>query len=397
MSNNLKNAIIDSMNNVLESINCDPWMLDPGITYLNHGSFGARSLPVFEYQAELKRVFEASPVDFLDRQTELLVSARTTVSSFLGADVDGFGFVDNATTGIGCVLQSISFEKDDEILTSNLVYNGVRQLLKRVASDARCLYTECEIELPVKNQESILEVFFNAISRKTKLVVIDHVSSSSAIVFPVQEIIALCKEKGVLVVVDGAHAPGMLNLNIDELDADWYVGNLHKWVCAPIGAGFVYASPPQREKTHPMTVSHWYGQGFTQEFDWQGSKDISPWLASAKAVEWGAAIDWSKIRFHNHALATRMQHCLVESWGVEPLSPLNGSMIGSMATVPLPDSCPQTMAECSQLQDQLFTQYKIEVPVFELQGRGYLRVSAQLYSREDHVKQLQMAISQIIA
>ncbi len=367
-------------------------MLDPNITYLNHGSFGARVAEVFEYQQSLKREFELSPINFLDRQRYRIDEARDIIASFLGAEIQGFGFVDNATTGIGCVVQSIQFEPDDEILTTNLVYNGVRQLLTRVASAACCFYRELQIQFPLQSQNDLLQLITDAISSKTKLLVVDHVASASAIVFPVQEIAKICKEKGILLLVDGAHAPGMLDLHIDSIGADWYVGNLHKWICAPLSAGFVYASKPHRGTTHPMTISHWYNQGLTNEFDWQGTKDITPWLAAAKAVQWGSEIGWSQIQQHNHAFAVWSQKTLVATWNVEPLSPLDGSMLGSMVTVPLPATLPNEMDTCLAYGDHLYKKYQIEVPVFELQGRGVVRVSGQIYSREKHVKHLISAI-----
>jgi isopenicillin-N epimerase len=368
------------------------WMLDPNITYLNHGSFGARARSVFAHQHALKQELEASPVNFLDRQMSRLQAARETIAFFLGTDEEGFGFVDNATTGVGCVLQSIAFTPNDEIVATSLVYNGVRQLLTRTAKDAGCTYREIPIELPVQRSETLLDAVTRELTASTKLLVIDHVSSSSAIVFPVEEIVRFCKEKGVLVLVDGAHAPGMLALDIDSIGADWYIGNLHKWVCAPLGAGFVWASNATRLSTHPMTVSHWYGQGFANEFDWQGTKDITSWLTAAEAVRWGDSIGWGEMQRHNHELAVWMQQALVEEWGVVPLSPIDGSMLGNMATVPLPDWCPNKLEACFEFRDELFEKYKIEVPIFELQGRGVVRVSAQLYTRQTHLERLISAV-----
>ncbi|HIN84424.1 MAG TPA: aminotransferase class V-fold PLP-dependent enzyme [Phycisphaerales bacterium] len=367
-------------------------MLDPNITYLNHGSFGARVSEVFEYQQSLKRELELSPINFLDRQRYRIDEARNCISSFLGAEVEGFGFVDNATTGVGCVVQSIQIEPEDEILTTNLVYNGIRQLLTRIASDACCSYRELQVQFPLQSQNELLQLITDAISNKTKLLVVDHVASASAIVFPVKEIAKICKERGILLLVDGAHAPGMLDLHIDSIGADWYVGNLHKWICAPLSAGFVYTSEPHRDTTHPMTISHWYKQGITNEFNWQGTKDITPWLAAAKAVEWGSKIGWSRIQQHNHAFAVWMQKTLVATWNVEPLSPLDGSMLGSMVTVPLPDTLPNEMEACLAYRDYLYENYQIEVPIFELQGRGVVRLSGQLYSREEHLKRLISAV-----
>jgi len=393
MSNGFENRYSIAVSHDIQHIQTEPWMLDPNITYLNHGSFGARVVSVFDYQVALKSEMEASPVDFLDRHRDRLEESRGVVASFLGAEIDGFGFVDNATTGVGCVVNSVQFQKGDEILTTSLVYNGVRQLLKRVARDTGCSYREIEIALPVETSESLMQVVSDSITEQTKLLVIDHVASAAAIVLPVERIAQICKKMGVLVLVDGAHAPGMLEVDIERMGVDWYVGNLHKWVCAPLGAGFVWASEQHRGYTHPMTVSHNLGQGFSKEFDWQGTRDISAWLAAAKAVEWGNEIGWDLIRNHNHALVTWMQKALVDAWGVETLSPLDGSMLGNMATVRLPDWCPHVLDECLALRDEIYEKYQIEVPIFELQGHGVVRVSAQLYNRKDEIKRLLSAIS----
>ncbi len=397
MSNDFENRYSMTVSTEIKPIKTEPWMLDPSITYLNHGSFGARVVSVFDYQVALKRELEASPVDFLDRHRGRVEDARRVVASFLGANSAGFGFVDNATTGVGCVVNSIKFNQNDEILTTSLVYNGVRQLLRRVASDAGCSYREFPIDLPIHNAAEIVQLVSDAITNRTKLLVIDHVASAAAVVLPVHEIIQICRNKGVLVLVDGAHAPGMLDLNIENVGADWYVGNLHKWVCAPLGAGFVWASEEHHETTHPMTVSHPYEEGFVKEFDWQGTKDITPWLASAKAVEWGEEIGWQRIQEHNHALVTWMHRTLVETWNVEPLTPVDGSMIGNMATVRLPDKCPQEMEECLQFRDYIFEKNQIEVPFFELHGMGVVRLSAQLYTRQTNLENLIRAISDFLS
>jgi isopenicillin-N epimerase len=392
MSNDFEKRYSMAVNAEIEPIQTEPWMLNPDITYLNHGSFGARVASVFDYQIALKKELEASPVDFLDRNRGRLEEARNVVATFLGAEVAGFGFVDNATTGVGCVVNSMKFSQDDEILTTSLVYNGVRQLLSRISKDAGCAYREVPLVLPVHNDDAIVQLVSDALTPKTKLLVIDHVASAAAVVLPVQRIVQICMDKGVLVLVDGAHAPGMLDLTIESVGCDWYVGNLHKWVCAPLGAGFVWAKEEHRASTHPMTVSHRYEQGFTKEFDWQGTKDSTAWLAAAKAVEWGCEVGWERIRNHNHTLVTWMHMQLADAWGVEPLSPLGGSMLGNMATVRLPDWCPQEMDSCFAFRDHIYKKYNIEVPFFELQGSGYVRVSAQLYSRKNHLERLITAI-----
>ena len=380
------------MREVPEQISSAVWMLDPSIVYLNHGSFGARTEDTFNAQLEYKRLFELSPVDFLDRHLALIHEARSVVANFVGASVQGFGFVENATTGVGCVIRSLDLHDGDEILATNHVYNGVRQLLSHHCRSKNMLYREVDIPVPVVSSAEIISLIRKGITKHTKVLVVDHIASSSSIVFPVSEIVALCKEKGVFVLIDGAHAPGMLELNIDELQPDWYVGNLHKWVCAPLGAAFIWANETQRNKIHPMTISHGLDEGLHAEFDWQGTRDISAWLAAADAVRWGSAIGWSRIREHNHAFVLWMQEQLLETWGVAPLTPIDGSMLGSMATVQLPKGAPNTLNTCLALRDAIYEKYALEVPIFPIQGLGMLRISAQLYTKSTDLSTLVEAI-----
>jgi len=370
-------------------IETGPWMLDPGITYLNHGSFGARTCHVHEAQQQFKLEFETSPIQFLDRSREKLIGdARNVVSEFLGADPDGFGFVDNSTTGVGCVVQALDFASGDEILTTNHVYNGVRRLLSHHATRVGCTYRELEINMPVQNASEILSTIVNSFTAATKLLVVDHVASITSMIFPVAEIVNECNKRGISVLVDGAHVPGMLELDIDSIQADWYVGNLHKWVCAPVGAGFVWTNKTHRLRMHPLTVSHFLDTTYTAEFDWQGTKDISPWLAAATAIKWGEEIGWERIRSHNHQLAMWMHQKLIEALNVEPLTPLDGSLNGSMVSVQLPDCFPNTYEECDSLRDEIYTKFNIEVPVLEFSNRGLIRVSAQLYTKKGDIGQM---------
>jgi isopenicillin-N epimerase len=372
-----------------EPIDSGPWMLDPQITYLNHGSFGARTKQVFQSQQEFKKLFERSPIDFLDRSRhDLINETRDVVSSFLHCDPAGLGFVDNATTGVGCVVQSMECTPSDEILTTNHVYNGVRQLLSHHAQRTGCSYRELEIPLPVMDSNEILSTIVASFSSKTTLLVVDHVASITSIVFPIEEIIKECHKRDIKVLVDGAHAPGMLDVRIDSLNADWYVGNLHKWVCAPVGAGFVWTHEKHRGCTHPLTVSHFLNTNYTDEFDWQGTKDISPWLAAATAIQIGDSIGWDRIREHNHTLVTWMHQELLEGLSLDSIVPIDGSLFGSMATVLLPTQFPNTYEGCDQLRDQIFQEFKIEVPILLFENRCFVRVSAQLYTKSSDIGHL---------
>jgi isopenicillin-N epimerase len=380
----------------VETLKNIKWMLDPEIAYFNHGSFGARPTVVFEGQIALKHEFERSPIKFLDREgKDRLAWARNTIAQFLDCSENQLGFVENATTGVACILQSLQFPPGFEIVTTSHVYNGVRQLLRSYCHRNGSIYREIEIRTPLKSNVELVEAIVAGISNNTKLLVIDHVTSATGIVFPVKEIVAECNKRGVAVVIDGAHAPGMLDLSIDELSPDWYVGNLHKWVCGPPGAGFLWVNKKYIDSTHPLTVSHFYEQGFTEEFDWQGTRDITSILGAAIAVDWGNTIGWENIRTHNHELVVEMQQRLVKCWGGTPLSPLDGSMIGSMATVELPTHFPIIEDELKKIQMQLYHHYKVEAPLMPWQEKPVIRLSAQLYTKIDDIERLLLAIDGI--
>ena len=370
------------------------WMLDPDITYLNHGSFGARPVSVFEAQIDLKRQFERSPIQFLDREGKVRVAeARATVAAFLGCSGEQLGFVENATTAIGCVLQSLDLPARAEIVSTSHVYNGVRQLLRAFTKKNGSTYREIDIQTPLHTSDEIVAKVIAGFSNHTKVLVLDHVASITSIVFPVKEIIAECRKRNITILIDGAHAPGMLELDIDDLAPDWYVGNLHKWVCGPPGAGFLWVNRDYLKTTHPLTVSHFFEQGFTEEFDWQGTRDITSILGAAVAIEWGTTIGWDAIRKHNHALAVCMQQRLIDTWGVLPMSSLDGSLIGSMATVPLPHGYPTDEEQLKNLRSKIYQEHKVEVPLLLWQGSPVVRVSAQLYTNVECIGTLISALS----
>ena len=369
------------------------WMLDDGITYLNHGSFGARPKEVFEAQIALKKEFERSPVQFLDREgKERVQRARIIISRFLGCSEKNLGFIENATTGVGCVIQSLNLPVGSELVATNHVYNGVRQLLRAACDRNNWTYREIEVRTPIHSPQQIIDTIIDGISDKTKLLVIDHVASITGIVFPVKELVLACKERGIPILVDGAHVPGMLDLNINLLSPDWYLGNFHKWVCGPPGAGFLWVNDAHLENIHPMTISHFYKQGFIKEFDWQGTRDITSILCAAIAVQWGEKFGWKHIRNHNHSLAVSMQSKLIDAWKSESLSPIDGSMIGSMATVQLPIGFPLVEKTADAMRTWMYDQCQIEALIIPWQDRTVVRVSAQLYTQLDDIDRLIQAV-----
>ena len=227
--------------------------------------------------------------------------------------------------------------------------------------------------------------------------VIDHVTSPTALVFPVQAIVAACAAREVDVLVDGAHAPGMMPLNIPRLGAAYYTGNLHKWPCAPKGCAFLWARPDRRERIHPLVVSHYLGEGLSREFAWQGTRDLSAWLTIPRALEFMAAMGWDAVMTHNHAMAVWVHRMLCERWDVEPLSPMDGGMIGSMVTVPLPAPLDRMDGDgVNALQRRLHDEFRIEVPIMPWGGRVFVRPCCQVYNRAEEYERLRDIIAHMM-
>ena len=375
------------------------WMLKDGLTFLNHGSFGAVPKLVYDAQDHWRRRIEAEPIELLGRRcTALLDQAKEKIGSWLGMKPADFGLVTNATEGINAVLRSLRFREGDELLTTNHVYNAVRQAMKYVARQSGAAFREVELPLPIGSQEQILNAIQDAISPRTRLLVIDHVTSPTAIVFPVERIAEMCAQRGVDLAVDGAHAPGMLELDVPKIGAAYYAGNLHKWACAPKGSAFIWVRPDRQSQVHPTVISHNLDQGFTSEFAWQGTRDISAHLTAPKAIEFMASFGWERVRRHNHELAVWAHRMLCERWRVEPISPLDGRMLGSMATVRLPGRLSQLTEETERKsQQRLYDEYAIETPLIRWYDGSFLRVSCQIYNRPEEYQRLAGVIEEMSA
>jgi isopenicillin-N epimerase len=375
------------------------WLLKDGVAFLNHGSFGATPQVVFEAHEAWRCRLEAEPIELLGRQCpDLLRDVREAVGAFLGMKAHDFGLVTNATEGLNAVLRSLDLKEGDELLTTDHVYNAVRQAMRFVASRAGAVVREVKVELPVTSGDEIFEQVMAGVNERTRLVVIDHVTSPTALVFPVRRIIEACAERGVEVLVDGAHAPGMLELNVESLGAAYYAGNLHKWVCAPKGSAFIWVDPQRQAGVHPAVVSHFWGQGFELEFEWQGTRDIGAWLATVEAIRFMERIGWGRVRQHNHEMAVWAQQFLCERWDVAPLSPLDGSLLGSMATVPAPGKLATADKDAVEaLQQRLYNEFAVEAPLVQWNGRVYVRASCQVYNTADDIVRLADAVAALSA
>jgi isopenicillin-N epimerase len=301
--------------------------------------------------------------------------------------------VTNATEGINAYLRSMTLCPGDELLTTNHVYNAVRQTMKHVARGSGAVYREIEIPLPIGSANQIVDAIAKNITAATRLIVIDHVTSPTALIFPVEQILAVCHDNHVDVLIDGAHAPGMLPLDIESLQPAAYAGNLHKWACAPKGAAFLWVRPDRQAAVHPATVSHFWGEGFAHEFDWQGTRDLSAWLTIPDALDFMAKIGWEKIRRHNHDMVMWAQEMLCDRWNVQPISPKDGSMTGSMASLPLPGRLASLGQEQGlPLSKSLYHEDRIEVPLMRFGDQVLIRICAQVYNQPQDYYRLAEAI-----
>ena len=372
------------------------WLLKEDVAFLNHGSFGACPIPVLNEQQRWRANIEARPIELLGRKCEMWLNvARLGVATSLGLPTN-FGFVTNATEGINAVLQSLKFQPGDELLTTNHVYNAVRKAMQYVAGRSGATYREILIPLPLESAEHIERAVISALGEKTRLLVIDHVTSPTALVFPVEKIAHACRKRGIEVLVDGAHAPGMLKFHIPVLGAHFYSGNLHKWVCAPKGSAFLWVHKQRQPEIHPLIISHNFMSGFEKEFGWQGTRDISGLLSISAALDFFRQWGWPSVMRHNHELAIWAQQMLCSRWNTIPMTPLDGRLIGAMATLRLPLRFQHIDEPAREiLQQRLYDEFKVEAPLILWDGHAYVRVSCQIYNRPEDYERLGEAIEKI--
>jgi len=358
------------------------WLLDPSIVFLNHGSFGSLPQAVAEAAERHRRFIEAQPIARLGRGVaELLKAPKEALGRLLGAAPERIGLVENATAGIAAVLRNIAWRSGDEVLTTGHVYGAVRQALLRERDLHGITIREVPVPLPVRSRDDVLARILDALTERTRLVLVDHVTSPTALVMPVREIVNACHARGVAVMIDGAHAPGMLPLDLDELGADWYTGNLHKWVYAPKGCAFLHASAGRAQETHPASISHHYGAGMDLEFSWQGTRDVGAWMAITDAIAWTESFGAGVVMDHNKQLAEWAHRRMVDSGLLEPISPMDGSMRGSMAACRLDARWRHRFASVEALQAAILSEGSVELPCMELHGDWLLRVSAAPHNR----------------
>jgi isopenicillin-N epimerase len=400
------------------------WILDPDVTFLNHGSFGACPRPVLDAQQRLREELEAEPVRFLSRELESRAAlAREALGAFIGADPDDLAFVPNATTGVNTVLRSLRFAAGDEIVATDHGYNACLNAAEVVAAAAGARVVVARVPFPLTAESDVTDAVMALVTPRTRLALLDHITSPTGLVFPLSRLVADLAARGVDALVDGAHAPGMVPLDLRALGAAYYTGNGHKWICAPKGAAFLYVRRDRQAGVRPLVISHGANSArqdrsrFRLEFDWMGTQDPTPYLALPEAIRVvGAALSggWPAVMARNRALALVARARLAQVLGV-PL-PCPDSMIGSLAALPLPDGGPpQPLAPSpghhpaslpdrtrpltrDPVQQALFEQHRIEVPVMPWPAapRRLLRISAQLYNEIGDYERLACALPSVL-
>lgn len=363
------------------------WPLDPAITYLNHGGYGVTPHAVTQEQDDWRRRIERNPMRFFGRElAPALRRAAAVLAQMLGAREPDLVFVDNATAGCNAVLRSLDFAPGDEILVTSLGYGAVIKAARYVAGRSGARLVEAEIPLPLADEAALLERVAGRLGRKTRLAIFDHIASHSALVLPVAALTRLAHAAGALVLIDGAHAPGQIPLDLPAIGADWYVGNCHKWLLAPRGCGFLWAAPSQQAAIHPLAISHGYGRGFIAEFDWTGTRDPSPFLALPAAIAFHRELGGEALMARNRALALAAAEALARRWATGLSGP--AETFAAMATVRLPMAGAATEAEASALRQRLAESHGIEVAINAECGAFWLRLAAQAYNEPQDYERL---------
>ena len=381
------------------------WSLDPDVLHLNHGSFGACPSQILEQQTLLRQQMESNTLRFFEQELpELLETARKALGLFLGAPAQDLVFVDNATTGISTVLSNLDLISGDRILVTDNGYNACSNAARYFAKRASAEVDLINLRFPGSDANEFIEKILRACTSRTRLLLIDHITSPTALIMPLEEIVPAVQQRGIQVLVDGAHAPGILPLRLTELGADYYTGNCHKWMCAPKGTAFLYVKPEHQLNLHPLTISHGMNRPvgastrFRLEFDWVGTRDLTGFLTLPALIEYMGGISnegWAGIMARNRALALEARDLICQELGLE--SPCPVDMIGSLATVCLPVPKKGTFIDyhaVDPLKEILRHNHGIEVSLsaWPSPAGRYLRVSAQLYNSLVHYQQLTKAL-----
>lgn len=373
----------------------DLFLLEPGLTFLNHGSFGACPREVLDAQVAWQRAMERNPVEFLGRRSAaLLRDARAALAAALVASGEQLVFIPNSTSGVNIVARSLPLAAGDEVLATDLEYGACDATWERVCAQRGAHYRRVAIPLPYRRAE-VVDRLLAAVTPRTRLVFASHIASTTALILPVADLCRAARARGIATLIDGAHAPGQIPLDIDAIGADFYVGNCHKWLCAPKGAGFLHARPEHHAMLEPTVISWGYASGtgghsgfdaylgqteFERHLQWQGTRDIAAWLAVPTALAFQARHHWDGVRARCHALARHALRTLTERHGLTPIA--QDDDWAQMVAIPVPACDPEA------LRTRLYDESRIEIPVTSHAGRVFLRLSVQGYNTAEDIERL---------
>jgi isopenicillin-N epimerase len=363
----------------------DAFGLDPSLIHGNHGSYGAVPRDIRARQREIQDEVNTNPTGFLrDLYPVRIREAAASVAGLLSGDARDWVFVENATAGMNIVIAGCGLGPGDEVLTSDQVYGAVRKSLARMCARSGASVVEVALPLPLTSSEDLFERITSAVTPRTRLVVLDHISSPSGLVFPVQRLCAHFRDLGITTLVDGAHGPGSVDVDVLEIGADYYTGNMHKWLSAPLGAGVLWCHPDHQARLEPLVVSHGIYDGFNAAFDWPGTRDPSAWLTVPIAIGFYHAQGGGALRARNHAVALAAGHRIAEEFGTVLAAP--DDMQASMVAIRLLAEHLRP-EECHALQHRMQAEQGAVVAITPASGATWLRLSATIYSEvEDLVE-----------
>ena len=379
------------------------FLLQPDIVFLNHGSFGACPRPVFEVYQQWQRELEYQPVEFLGRRfKDLLRTARAPLAAYLNADPDDLVYVPNATTGLNIVARSLPLQAGDEVLSTDHEYGAMERSWRFVCEKRGARYIAQQVSPPFEAAEQVVETVWSGVTSRTRVLFLSHITSPTAIILPVTELVRRAQAAGILTVIDGAHALGQIPVDLTALGADFYSGNCHKWLCAPKGAAFLHARREVQSLLEPLVVSWgWRSEmpspsRFIDEQQWQGTRDIAAYLSVPAAIRFQAEHEWPRVQARCHAQVQAARQAIGSLTRLAPLTPDSPSWYAQMVTLPLP-ACADTQRPAAEaLQRRLYDEFAIEVPILTWHGRPFVRVSIQAYNTQADVDALVTALAALL-
>lgn len=373
------------------------FLLNPNLTYLNHGSFGACPKPIFEEFQRFQSELETDAVEFITKkQPKYLKTARESLAKFVGCEAQDLFFTSNPTFAINVIMRSIKLKKGDEILSTNHEYGAMDRTWNFYCKKSGAKYIRQNISLPVVSKEQVIEEFWKGYNSNTKVVFLNQISSSTALIFPVKEICDRAAALGLITIVDGAHVPGHIDLDITALNPDYYTGTLHKWMLAPKGSSFLYVKPELQNDLEPLVVSWGYesvapGESrFLDYHELQGTRDVSAFLCTPKVVEFLQNNDWKSVSKDCKQIVLNNYQRFCDLLKTKSLCPITSEFLGQMASVPIHTNNP------IELKNHLYDKYSIQIPVMPLNGNFYIRFSINAYNSQADLDVLYKALEEII-